>query len=100
VEAFVEYGVVHLYVAPSSTLSGELESRPEVRPVPVEGANLVVAEPYYRDSAFFGARQVDGLWIVSDLQLYLDLRRFPVRGREASERILERRLRPLWEEAR
>lgn len=100
VEPFVDYGVAHLYVAPGSPLVGELEASLKLRPVPVEGANLVLVEPYYRDSVFFGARRVEGLWVVSDLQLYLDLRRFPVRGQEASERILDRRLRPLWGEPR
>jgi hypothetical protein len=98
-DPFVSYGVVHLYVAEDSLIPGRLKKELNLRSVPVEGANLVLARPYYRDSVFYGARQVEGLSVVSDLQLYLDLRRFPVRGLEAAERILERRLRPLWSKA-
>ena len=100
VESFVAYNVVHLYVAETSPMMEELESELKVRRVPVNGANLVVGQAYYRNSVFFGARQIDGLWVVSDLQLYLDLRRFPVRGREAADRILAQRLRPLWGESK
>ncbi len=55
-----------------------------------EGGNLHVLKPYYRDSALHGARLVDGLRVVSDLQLYLDLYRFPVRGQEQAEKVLEK----------
>jgi len=96
VDRFVNSGLVHLYVPEDSAIPGKLIEVLHLRAVPVEGANLVFAKPYYRDSVFFGARQVKGLSVVSDLQLYLDLRRFPLRGVEAADRILERRLRPLW----
>jgi len=96
VDPFVNYGLVHLYVPEASAVPGKLIKDLHLRAVPVEGANVIFARPYYRDSVFFGGRQVKGLSVVSDLQLYLDLRRFPVRGIEAADRILERRLRPLW----
>ncbi len=54
------------------------------------GGNLHIVKPYYRTSALYGARSVEGLRVVSDLQLYLDLYRFPARGREQAERVLER----------
>ena len=63
------------------------------------GANLRLSEPYYRVSAFYGVRIVDELPVVSDLQLWLDLYDYPLRGREQAERILERGLRPQLEEA-
>ena len=63
------------------------------------GANLRLSEPYYRYSAFYGVRIVDGLPVVADLQLWLDLYDYPQRGREQAERILERGLRPQLEEA-
>jgi hypothetical protein len=96
IEPFVDYSVAHLYVGEKAGVVERLVSQLQLRPVPVAAANVVLATPYYRDSAFFEARQVGGLWVASDLQLYLDLRRFPIRGLESAERILEQRLRPLW----
>ena len=58
------------------------------------GANLRISLPYYRISAFFGSQEVSGLSLVSDLQLYLDLYDYPLRGREQAEQLFERRLRP------
>ena len=54
--------------------------------------------PYYRESAFYD-RQMSkgGMKVVSDLQLYLDLYDYPVRGREQAEHLYERRLRSLVE---
>jgi len=53
--------------------------------------------PYYRVSAFFGKRRLGGLWVASDVQLYLDLYDYPVRGREQAEHLYNRHLRPLLE---
>src|SRR5665647_763600 len=58
------------------------------------GANLRISLPYYRISAFFGRQEVGGLSLVSDLQLYLDLYDYPLRGREQAEHLFERRLGP------
>jgi hypothetical protein len=56
------------------------------------GANINLMEPYYKASSFYEARQVGGKWVVSDLQLYLDLRCNPIRGLEAAEHLYERKL--------
>ena len=58
-----------------------------------KGENVRIRNPYYKESGFFGARKLEGLWVVSDLQLYLDLYDYPIRGREQAERIYARRLR-------
>jgi hypothetical protein len=87
-----EFDTLELYVrhAPmADAIAKQLESRPTLR-----GANLVVMVPYYRVSAFHGQQRVQGMSVVSDLQLYLDLYDFPKRGREQAERIFERRLLP------
>lgn len=42
------------------------------------GANCFLVGPAYAHGAFFGMRRVQGLRLVSDLQLYLDLYHFPV----------------------
>ncbi|MFC1539906.1 type IV toxin-antitoxin system AbiEi family antitoxin [Gemmatimonadota bacterium] len=55
--------------------------------------DVILMQPYYRESAFYGMRFIGGVPVVSDLQLYLDLFKFPVRGRDTAERILTRRLR-------
>lgn len=100
VEPYVNgYNVLHLYAALDSTIEETIRDGLNLRPVDVEAANVVILRPYYRDSVFFGARKLGRLWVVSDLQLYLDLRRFPIRGVEAADRILDRRLRKLWSRA-
>jgi hypothetical protein len=53
---------------------------------------LSVLEPYYGRAAFFGTEIVSGNPIVSDVQLFLDLAHFPVRGPEAAEALVRRRL--------
>lgn len=62
------------------------------------GGNINISVPYYRASAFYD-RQVSkgGMQVASDLQLYLDLYDYPVRGREQAEHLYERRLRALVE---
>ena len=37
------------------------------------------------------------LWVVSDLQLYLDLHNYPIRGLEQAEHLYEKRLKPIIE---
>jgi hypothetical protein len=48
------------------------------------GGNLHVMTPYYGDAVFQGAREVDGMPVVSSVQLFLDLAGFPLRGAEAA----------------
>jgi hypothetical protein len=62
-----------------------------------EGANMVISLPYYNHSAFYDKRQVDGLWVVSDLQLYLDLYKYPLRGLEQAEYLFKKRIKPMIE---
>jgi hypothetical protein len=57
-----------------------------------QGANLVLMLPYYKHSVFYDIREIDGLYIVSDIQLYLDLYGYPVRGREQAEHLFDKRL--------
>ena len=48
--------------------------------------------PYYKHSVFYDSREVENLRVVSDIQLYLDLYRYPVRGREQAEHLYAKRL--------
>jgi hypothetical protein len=59
------------------------------------GANLVLVIP---DDPFllYQSRKVDGVDVVSPVQLYLDLRKQPGRGEEAAQEILNREIMPTW----
>lgn len=92
-----DFDVVDVYVH-SIDAAVALANRLDAREVE-RGANLRVSVPYYRISAFFDRQEAAGLPVVSDLQLYLDLYDYPLRGREQAEQILERRLRPKLEAA-
>ncbi|GAB4252814.1 MAG: hypothetical protein Kow00129_13690 [Thermoleophilia bacterium] len=90
VAPYADFDVVDVYVKSidaAEALASQLEAREVER-----GANLRLSVPYYRVSAFFDTQKAAGLPVVSDLQLYLDLYDYPLRGREQAEHILERRL--------
>jgi len=57
--------------------------------MPVEKDGNVRLVVPYDAGVFYGARVVDGLNVVSDVQLYVDLRNYPARGVEASMSLLE-----------
>jgi hypothetical protein len=62
---------------------------------PVSGTHtLCLLHPYYGEAALFGERSVDGAPVVSDLQLFLDLAHYPVRGVETAMHVLRTRLGP------
>lgn len=61
-----------------------------------QGANLVLMMPYYKHSVFYDSQEVKGLKVVSDIQLYLDLYGYPVRGREQAEHLYDKRLKMLF----
>lgn len=65
-----------------------------------DGANLIFVLPYYRHSVFYDKQELDGLWVASSLQLYLDLYNYPLRGREQAEHLLNGRLSLLSEGGR
>jgi len=60
----------------------------DLRPVS-SGANVVLLAPYDQ-GVFQGARDLGGARVVSDVQLYVDLLKFPGRGSEQAERLLEK----------
>lgn len=61
-----------------------------------QGANLVLMMQYYKHSVFYDSREVEDLRVVSDIQLYLDLYGYPVRGREQAEHLYDKRLKMLF----
>jgi hypothetical protein len=44
----------------------------------------------------YQSRTIDGIAVVSPLQLYLDLRKQPGRGEEAAQEILKQEIMPTW----
>ena len=62
-----------------------------------KGANLVCVSPYYRHSVFYDRQKIQKLWVVSNIQLYLDLNKFPLRGLEQAEHIYDKRLKKMIE---
>jgi len=59
------------------------------------GANVTLLQPY-DEGVFYGLRNINGINVVSDIQLYLDLKGYKGRGEEAVQAILEKRIRPKW----
>jgi hypothetical protein len=94
-DPYAVYNEVHIYVQDAETINWFVDTMKlrESR----EGANLILLLPHYRHSVFYGRQEVRNLWVVSDLQLYLDLYNFPQRGLEQAEHIYERRLKRVVE---
>ncbi len=59
------------------------------------GPNITILEPY-DEGVFYGLQEVNGMKVVSDVQLYLDLRGYKERGEEAAQFLIENRLRKQW----
>ena len=81
------------YVA-SNDIASQLAKSLELKQVD-SGGNLLLLVPDDPD-VLFGRRQVDGVFVVSDIQLYLDLASHPTRGEENAEFLLEQKLQPKW----
>ena len=87
ISAYLNPSLVHVYV---DGLKSEFLEELNANPVTSEGNFLVrVAE---QENEFIGAREVNGLCVVSDLQLYLDLWSMGGRGQEAAEDLRRQRL--------
>ncbi len=59
------------------------------------GANITLLQPY-DIGIFYGLQDINGINIVSDIQLYLDLKSYKGRGEEAAQAIFEQRIKPKW----
>jgi hypothetical protein len=62
-----------------------------------QGANVILVSPYYRHSVFYDMQKINKLKVVSDIQLYLDLSHYPLRGLEQAEHLYEKRIKPMIE---
>lgn len=77
---------IHLYV-PSESVAREIAERFKLNPTPM-GGNVKFILPY-DGGVFYGVQNVQGVKVVSNVQLFVDLYNFPARGEEASSQILE-----------
>jgi len=97
VAPFSKFHEVHIYVEPSG-LREETERvwkhALDLQPVQT-GGNVYLTWPYYREGAFYGRRNINGVWVASDIQLFVDLYNYPVRGREQAEHLMRNRLADL-----
>jgi hypothetical protein len=91
----VQHGQVHAYIRPADFGRAQTRLRERLHLEPVaHGGTFHLLEPYYAVSAFHGQREVGGYPVVSDLQLYLDLAGYPLRGGESAEFLMRSRLGP------
>lgn len=77
---------VHLYI-PSLNIVSQFAEKLELNPTP-SGGNVKFVLPY-DEGVFYGAYEVRGVKVVSNVQLYVDLYNFPARGEEAASQLLE-----------
>jgi hypothetical protein len=59
------------------------------------GANVTLLQPY-DEGIFYGLQNIRGTNVVSDIQLYLDLKGYKGRGEEAAQAIFEQTIKPKW----
>lgn len=78
---------LHIYMKNEETLVNRLGLQPAEL-----GGNVYLVEPY-DEGVFYGAREVQGVCLVSNVQLYVDLYNYPARGREAAEHLRESAIR-------
>ena len=93
---YAVYKEVHIYIGDSNDVEffkKELDLKDAD-----QGANIVLMMPYYKNSVFHDSCEVEDLRVVSDIQLYLDLYGYPVRGREQAEHLYNKRLKVLFSE--
>ena len=64
------------------------------KPVP-SGSNVVLLKPYDA-GVFYKNRDFDGLKVVSDVQIYIDLKSYRGRGEEAADFLMQYLLEPSW----
>lgn len=86
---------MHLYVEESGLepVLTHLQSGLQAESVG-QGGNVHILGPYYRGATFLGTQETELIPVVSDVQLFIDLARYPLRGPEAARKLLRDRLGP------
>ena len=83
-------GIIQWYIEDAAQLEAWVQAL-DLRPVE-SGPNVALRVPQDQ-GVFYRSRAVDGVALVGDIQLYLDLCREPGRGREQAEFLRKERLR-------
>jgi hypothetical protein len=91
---YVQHDQLHVYVSKfanpaQQAVRGRLHAESVSR-----GGNLHIMEPYYGKAAWYGSVRQNAFECVSDVQLFLDLVHYPVRGPEAAEVLLRKHIAP------
>ncbi|MCE7875386.1 hypothetical protein DYH09_34165 [bacterium CPR1] len=84
------FGVLSVLVSADVAWERSLKGT-RLRPVS-EGANVIFWAQRRGLAPLMGRREVDGVWVASDVQLYLDLWSWPRRGKEQAEHLRRERL--------
>lgn len=88
VAPFVRYADVAFYLkGGKDQLVKEMDLRPTT-----SGANVLILDPY-DEGVFAGTREIQGVRVVSEIQLFVDLFRNPARGQEQAEAVFERAIK-------
>jgi hypothetical protein len=95
VSPYAVYSEVHIFIQDRDGINWFVEKL-KLRESK-EGANIIFLLPYYKHSVFYDKQRPRDLWVVSDLQLYLDLYNYPIRGLEQAEHLYEKRLKQIIE---
>lgn len=85
------FNEVHIYLGNEKSKDFFINAL-RLRPVD-QGANILLLSPYYKNSVFYGMEKIEGMNVVSPIQLYLDLYHYPLRGLEQAEKIMEKYLK-------
>jgi hypothetical protein len=96
ISPYAVYNDLHIYIQNEEDI-GWFADKLKLRQVE-EGANMIFLLPYYKHSVFYDIQQIESLNVVSDIQLYLDLYKYPVRGLEQAEYIFEKRLKKYFKD--
>ena len=95
---FTTFSEIHVHLTKADELHRSWQNVLRLQPDKLGPIHLI--QPYYADSGLFGAQTSRKLPVVSDIQLYLDCSRYPVRGREQAEHLLSEKLMPRWKSGR
>jgi hypothetical protein len=91
VAPFLRYNIAFVYVKDDiDRLTRDLNLKKVT-----SGPNISFLEPY-DEGVFYDLQKIDGANVVSDIQLYLDLKNYKGRGEEAAEFLYEQRIQKLW----
>jgi len=91
VAPFLRYNRVFVYILDNiETLAKDLNFK-EVS----TGSNVSILKPY-DDGVFYNLQMVNGIKVVSNIQLYLDLINYKERGEEAAKFLYEQRISKSW----